>query len=431
MPATFLAMLKVLALVLFLFVVAVVAVLEYVDLPTPYPPGSSPINPGQFGTSMLVKMLKDYGLRVTYVSNWSYVRTSKAEGKVCILIVSPEYGYTYNEVENIVKILTTSGGVLVVADETTTSNSLLELLGVQVRIYGNRLLDEHYDFYPKAIFYVENREIALRLDKASEVHNCDTVIGIAESYEYLSETAKLKPAGCIEHLDDLVALVLGDGSPLTNQAQQLGGTYKELAKFIALTIRRYCGAGCRVFVEAGKYVSDKNLFLRLYDQRDEASLLVFLNEVLYYLRAVRSFLVRDPLEGLGEEVVAVFAILAVVAVSAKLGKRNTELAKTIESFTWRGRDDFSKIYSAICEVLTLLGCEPRPSEELVKCLERAGYKSKHSVELARFMRFSELVLDRRIFSYFPIWQAMINKALKHSEELLEVLEKNLLSGRYA
>lgn len=416
---------KSLLLAAFLFLVAVAAAMEYVDLPTPYPTGSSPINPGQFGTSMFVEMLRDYGFRVSYVSDWSYVRASSTGGRVCVLLISPEYSYTYDEVETIARVLKASGGILVIADETTVSNVLLAVLGAQARVYGNRLLDEYYGFYPRSIFYVEDREIALRLDKASEIRNCSTVVGVAEAYGYPSAVAELRPVGCIEHLGDLTVLTIGDGSLLTNQAQQLGGTYRELAKFVALTIRKHCGIECRVLVEAGKYLSNRNLFSTLAARDGGASYLVFLNDVLYHLKALKDALDNDPLEGLREETVAVSILLSMVAVSTKLGKGSTKLAKTLKGSIWRGREDFSKVYGAIVDVLASLGCEPHPNERLVRCLEKAGHEPRLSIGLVRFMKVSEFVLRRRIFSYIPIWQAMIGKALKHSEELLAVLERSL------
>ncbi|MEM2079859.1 MAG: hypothetical protein QW104_04160, partial [Nitrososphaerota archaeon] len=114
MQAVFLSASKAVTVAVLLSAIAVVALFEYIDLPTPYPTGSSPINPGQFGTSIFVEMLKGYGLRVSYVSNWSYVRFPRLKEKVCLLMISPEYGYTQSEVENIAKVLKSSGGVLVV-----------------------------------------------------------------------------------------------------------------------------------------------------------------------------------------------------------------------------------------------------------------------------------------------------------------------------
>lgn len=429
MQAVFLSASKAVTVAVLLSAIAVVALFEYIDLPTPYPTGSSPINPGQFGTSIFVEMLKGYGLRVSYVSNWSYVRFPRLKEKVCLLMISPEYGYTQSEVENIAKVLKSSGGVLVVADETTTTNSILELLDVQARVYGNRLLDEYYDFYPRAIFYIENSEVALRLDKASEIRNCSTVIGVAESHDYLTSTAELKPVACLEHVNNLVVLVLSDGSLLTNQALQLGGTYRELAKFVALTIRKWCGYDCVVLVEAGKYLSNRDLFLRLYSHSNEGSFLVFLNDVVYGLANVRNALERDPLEGLREEVVVAATFLVSVIISIRLGRGRVELTKTLKSFVWRGREDFRKVYSTIAEVLTLLGCEPRPSRELVRCLESVGYKPRYSIGLVRFMKLSEFLLNRKTLSYLPIWRIMIARALKYSEKLLEVLEEVFVSER--
>ncbi|MEM1622608.1 MAG: DUF4350 domain-containing protein [Sulfolobales archaeon] len=429
MQTVFLNALRTVAVTVLLLTIAMVALHEYVDLPTPYPAGSSPINPGQFGTSMFMELLKGYGLRVSYVSNWSYVRTPRPGERVCVLLISPEYGYTQSEVENIARVLKSSGGVLVVADETTIANSILEFLGVRARIHGNRLLDEHKDFYPRATFYLENREIVLRLDKASEILNCSSIIGVAESHDYLTSTAELKPVACLEHVNNVAVLILGDGSLLTNQALQLGGTYRELAKFLALEMRKWCGYDCVVLVEAGKYLSNRDLFSRLYSHGDESSFLVFLNNVIYSLTSVRNSLEKDPLEGLREEVAATATLLVTVVISVKLGSGRVELTKTLRSFVWRGREDFKRVYDTIAEILVLLGCDPHPGPGLARCLEKAGCEPRYSKALTRFMKFSKLFLNRKAFSFLPMWRIMISIALKHSEKLLKVLEESFTSER--
>lgn len=431
MPTILLSIAKASVLAAFLLLIAVTAVLEYVDMPTPYSPGSSPINPGLFGTSIFVETLRDYGMRVTYVSNWSYANTSITREKVCILVVSPEHDYAHEEVEILVRLLKNSEGVLVIADESTTSNILLEALGLRVKIRGNRLLDEYYNFYPRAVFEVEDVEIALRLDRASEIQNCSTVVGVAESYEYLSTVPELKPVGCVEQLGNLVVLVLGDGSPLSNQAQQLGGSYRELAKYVALVIRKYCGAGCRVLVEAGKYSSNKHLFSRLLDRSESSSFLVLLNDAIHYLNEFEKALKSDPLAGLSEEIAALSIFVAMITISAKLGKRSVELTVSLKGFTWKSREDFNKMYYTVLEILSLLGCDPNLHRDLSYCLENAGYDPKSSSGLVRFMKYSKLALSKGIFSYLPIWRFMVNIALKHSEELLRVLEKRFLREEHA
>ncbi len=421
-----LLLLKASALAALLLTIAAVAVLEYADLPTPYPTGSSPINPGHFGTSMLVEMLEGYGLRVGYVSDWSYVRT---EGeRVAVLIVSPELGYDHGEASIIARLLTSSGGVLVVADETTASNAVLELLGARARVLGNRLLDERYDLYPRSTFHLGALEIVLRLDKASEVGNCETVIGFAESYEYPSTEPELKPVGCVESLDSVTVLVLGDGSPLTNQAQQLGGAYRELAKFVALAIREKCGRECRVFMEAGKYASGESFFSSIHGER--ASFLELLNGVSYYLKSLESALATDPLEGVRGEAVALLVLVIVVTASARLSGERAP-AEPLKSLTWRGREDFSKVFEALTELLSLIGCETVPSDELVRCLERAGYSREFSAKLSRFVRFSTFALGRKTLSYMPIWRLMIRRALRYAEEMLELSEAKLLGEESA
>lgn len=430
MPAVVFKILVVSALAIFIFTVAIAAILEYVDIPTPYSPGSSPINPGQFGTSMFIEMLRDYGMRVVYISNWSYVGTQRFRERICILIVSPEYSYTDREANAIAELLANSGGILVVADETTTSNTILKNLGLRAEVYGNRLLDEYYDLYPRAVFHIGDRELALRLDKASEVHNCSNVVGVVESYELLATEVKLKPVGCLERVGSLAVLILGDGSLLTNQVQQLGGAYKELSKYVVLAIREHCGVDCVVLVEAGKYVSNRNLFLKLYTESKNARLFLLLNDVAHRLKSVEEFFEVRLLEGLEEETIFTLVLLAMTALSAKLG-RGVEIAEAIRNPTWKSREDFKKLYSAIIDVISLLGCESLIYSELIRCLEKAGYDFESSRKLARFIEFSNIILNQEFLRYIPVWRFMINSALRHSEKLLEVLEKSFLREEVA
>ncbi|MDW8011128.1 MAG: DUF4350 domain-containing protein [Sulfolobales archaeon] len=429
MPAVAVKALGALALAVLIPLVVLAAVLEYVDLPAHYSPGSSPINPGQFGTSAFVEMLRDYGMRIVYVSNWSYLRTQKFERGVCVLIVSPEYDYVSYEVESMARVLTSSGGVLVVADETPTSNTIFEYLGLRVRIYGNRLLDEYYDLHPRALFRVNDREIALRLDKASEILNCSTTIGVAESYEYSTREVKLKPVGCLERVGNVTSLILGDGSLLTNQVLELGGMYRELAKYVALTIRKYCGANCLVLVEAGKYVPNRDLFLKLYMRSENSEFFLLLNDAVHYLKSADNLFKIRLLEGLEEETVFVLVLIAITALYVKLGRR-AEPARS-GSYAWKSREDFKKLLDAMADTISLLGCGHFSSRELVLCLEKAGYEPDSSRKLAKFIEFSNFVLNREFFKYVPIWKFMVNSAIKHSEKLLEVLEKSLLGERAA
>jgi len=395
--------------------------------PVPYAAGSSPINPGRFGTSRFVQLLRGLGISVIYVSNWSTLDTAGAR-RVAVIIVSPELPYTSLEARRIAELLRDSGGgVLLVADEDANSNIVLEEVGATVRVSGRRLLDERGDFYPRAVFHVDGRSISVRLDKASELVNCSgTTLGYAESYAYPGATMELKAVACLEVVGGVAVLALSDGTLLTNQAMELGGSYADIVIAVAHEVSRYCGSGCVALVESGKYLSDRVLFERmLLDGRGGVTVEVYLNQVLYLIKSLQKVLASSP-SGLEEEFLALTLVLTVlVFVSAKVGLTSSGKASAYLAPTWRGAGDLAEIRKAILNILEISGC-PTEERELILCLESLGYSKPR--ELVRFLRRSERVLRSRLLSYTPIVPLLIRRAVRYSRELVDSLEKSLGTG---
>jgi hypothetical protein len=396
-------------------------------IPVPYAAGSSPINPGKFGTSRFVQILRELGMDVTYVSNWSTLDIAGVRG-VVVVIVSPEIPYTDREARRIAELLRNSErGVLLVADEDVNSNRILEEVGTAVRVSGRRLLDEYGDLHPRAIFYVGGRSIGVRLDKASELVNCNGItVGYAESYTYPRVAMELKSVACLEVVGGITVLALSDGTLLTNQVIVLGGSYADLATAVAREVSRHCGSGCVALVESGKYLSDRALFERmLLEGRDRESVEVYLNQVLYSIKFLLEILVSNP-SGLEEEFLALILTLTVlVFISVKVGLTGSKEVTTRTTPMWRGAGDLAKIRKAILDILEISGC-PTEERELIPCLEGLGYSK--SRELAKFLRRSEAVLRSRLLSSTPIVPLLIRKAVKYSRELVDFLEKSLGTG---
>jgi len=394
-----------------------------ITIPVPYAAGSSPINPGRFGTSQFVRMLRILGVDVVYVSNWSTLELAGTH-RVAVIIISPETPYTADEAKTIARLLKSFGGVVLVADEDTGSNRVLEELGASVRISGRKLLDERRDLYPRAVFYIGDRIISIRLDKASEVINCSGVtLGYAESYTYSGVAMELEAVGCLEIVENVAVLALGDGTLLTNQAINLGGSYADLAATIAREVSKYCGNMCIALVESGKYLTDRALFERmLLKEDDKVPVEVYLNRVLYLISLLRDLLVGGP-TGLEEELLALALLLVVlIFVSVKVGLTVPERTVAAATPLWKSAGDLAKIRKAILDVIELSGC-PTDEPELARCLESLGYSKPK--ELIKFLRGSEIILRSRLLSYTPIVPLLIRRAVRYSRELVELLERSL------
>lgn len=427
-----LRVLSIALLALLVFIVFSTAILEYVDLPSPYSPGSSPINPGRFGLSRFVELLRSYGMRVVYVSNWSYLERVKSGGRVCVVLTSPEYGYEIREAVAIAKLLNSSGGLLIVADESVSSNTVLEVLGSKVRISGKHILDEYYEPYPRAIFTIEQSRVALRLDKASDLSGCDEVIGYAEAYSPESSVPELKPVGCVERLGSITLVVIGDGSILANQALELGGSYSELMKLLVLLIRRYCSSNCLIYVESGKYRSDPTLYKSLLHTSNTSTYLTLLNDFVYYMKNLEKTLEsykNDPLLGLREELSALAIVIMVLVLLTRF-EGGKELWEGSSVIAWKSREDFRRVYETIIRAVEIVGCPTGLGEDTVTCLERAGLDRKDATALVKFLRRSSFILGREIFLFAPIWRLMTLRLLKSAEKLMPVLERSVVGVDY-
>jgi len=135
--------------------------------------GASPLNDGSIGTMDLALALRGAGYRVVFIYNLTqYVeRAQRAQtpdlsevyryadideippSRRCLFItISPEIPYTVWEAAVIVSNLVHKCGEvsILVADERTTSNTLLSVLGSNLRLDGAVLLSDKGDPYPEA-----------------------------------------------------------------------------------------------------------------------------------------------------------------------------------------------------------------------------------------------------------------------------------------
>jgi len=127
------------ALIALLIAVGLLALVEKGPAAPGIPIGASPLNPMALGTSHLVDLAaRNYSTLVAY----SFRELGNVDGGLCVYFtISPELPYTVKEAKTVISILRERCSKLkvFVADESTYSNPLLQVLNSSIRIDGNRI----------------------------------------------------------------------------------------------------------------------------------------------------------------------------------------------------------------------------------------------------------------------------------------------------
>ena len=205
-------------------------------LPPLYLTGAAPTNPTVEGTLWLSTYLRQKGVQVLYVYNWSSAQQVllgyRAE-KLIIFSIAPEKPYTPSDIAIIQRLIRAYQKVVIIAaDESTTINSLLVGLGSPVVISPTPLYntvvekDEETAYVLPAILRINNKTFHLLVNLAAPIVIVNMtaanttwktiVLGIAEKdakgIAIAAETRK--KIGTTE----LVIYVIGDSFPFTNLA---------------------------------------------------------------------------------------------------------------------------------------------------------------------------------------------------------------------
>ncbi|ADV64660.1 hypothetical protein [Desulfurococcus mucosus] len=262
--------------------IGLVALVEKGPVAPGLPQGASPLNPLSLGTMRLLKELEArYPVRVAS----SLQDLDGISGAKCIyIVVSPEKPFTSSEAGYIIKALKERCGSasVLVADESTYSNPLLEALNTSIRITGGRIYVERhvngstaYTPYPSARLSTGGDTYELILDKASNIVGRGVLRGyVAEpclialpgaggftcngstglQLGEMVEAGQVSPVVALEDSGSPIPVyVIGDGSIFLNQVVASGNGTEYKAYALNLVSHLCGGSGCTVVFDNMHY----------------------------------------------------------------------------------------------------------------------------------------------------------------------------------
>lgn len=214
------------------------------ELAARQPSGASPLNAGPEGTSDLVRALAGSGFNVSVVRSWS---SELKRLKPCLIVaVSPELPYSEVELEAI-RELVSSGANILVADEGTNSNEILEHLGIPVRVSGRILL-----VGGEAIFSATAKVDGVELNVTYAFSSSLVLLGVAgRDIELISSIGDSVLA--VEYsAGNYKAVVVSDGTVFTNALLNPQNVLNHNYVFSYYIARKLCPRGV-ILIEGSKY----------------------------------------------------------------------------------------------------------------------------------------------------------------------------------
>ena len=421
---------------------------------------ASTTNPGSLGTMYLTMLLREkYSVSAIFNLNNSFIQYSE----VCVyVIISPSKAYSYEEGRYIADMLSKSCRrySLLVADERTTSNSVLAAVGSSIRVVGDIVYDERGGFYPRALIFAGNKSFDLVLDIASRVEG-----GTPAGYTYrVTDATVLATANVIaayERLGENIVYVIGDGSIFLNQVVTSNiTTYREFVLSLFDYLCFYNSKCFIVFDDSHRLGEDifklsKNDIVR-YASLSPFYLVYLVSMIIARLlhpstwfpplveilnRLASSVLASTPYQPL---VLLILVLVVYVVVSKRFPREpDARLAEQVEREYFVTAEirhavlggkvkltkrDFVNLYTIVDSVLrdtrgVGLG-DPRAAEVLRNVLGNAA---------AKFVRdMNRLYLKALGKSFLPIvisWNRVTRKKIYECEEVLKALGTTLLAEK--
>lgn len=208
------------------------------------PSGASPFNSGPEGTSGLVNILRNLGYEVRVVTSWT---KSLLDLSPClVVIVSPEVPYVEEEVEAI-KTIVSRGANIIVADESTLSNKVLESLGIPVKITGSPVTFNGSSVFPVKTV-LDGWELKVVYAYASSLEILPMYEG---TLNILASVGEDIMAVLYEGIN-LRAVVISDGTVMTNALLNPANPLNYNYVFISNLVRIMCPKGI-ILIEGSKY----------------------------------------------------------------------------------------------------------------------------------------------------------------------------------
>ncbi len=453
-------------------IIAVLVLIALIALVAKGPPaiylytGPTPLNQAALGTSQLVILLRhEYPLTIPVESLEDLARY--ARGEHCLfIVVSPQVEISRSDAHAIVSYLRNCKHyALLIADESRYSNNLIEAFGAHTLVEGSIVLNASSKSpYPYAVFNLRGEVIEVRLDIASSLSTCPTLLGYVSNalILYPNKPPTLSRRACIatyEKRGSGTIIVVGDGSLFLNQVltSSSGSKYREL---ILKLVSMLCNndRACRIFVDAIHYKAIspievlRNPSIAKYVDPFSLvpALIAYVVHPATWLPPALELANRFVTFVFSNYATAALAALIAILISYAVAKRllgsgrdvrlmpqleygsvfSTELHDAIA----RGRyaftkEDFVNLYSLVDEALrSVLGIslsDPQCVDILAKYIgsERARrFVSTMNSYLAkaRGERFLPLVLS---------WNRVVKRMLRESEEVLNALGSSIAERR--
>ena len=441
-----------------------IAIIALMEKGPPYPymfRGASPANVGILGTYGFLQQLKQRYPATIAVFSIENLHIPKNVDHCLYISISPELEYSANDVRKIVaELLKCRRPALLIADETTISNTLIKAVGSSIRILGYIVLDpDDYRPYPRALFVIDNVRANLTLDIASAVQGGDKVLGM------VLKALLYTPRGIVEAVNVSIAVyeevervrivVLGDGSIFLNQVLS-SSVGREYLRILITLVDTLCenDRNCFIVVDGSRYrgISVVEVLRNPYAIDPHELVLASLLLIATLLHPSTWFppLVR-ALNSIVNQILmvreaATILTLLLIAISyrfARVGlyhERDTKLREQqeievfftadIRNAIIRGRyrldeNDFLRLYEIVDTVLKSVTGYGLEDPQLVDVLSRSVDRSRVVQYVDRMNRLRRKVVDRRFLPIVISWHRTTLKMVRESEYILRAVGTSL------
>lgn len=417
--------------------------------------GASPFNTGPIGTLKLVEMIRARYPNTYVIASLKEVSNILRGGEKCLyMVISPEIGYNSSDASTVLNGLKEcKNASILIADESTYSNSLLEKLGSSIRIAGDIIVNNLNGPYVYAYITLPSNSLGyrsyyLRLDIASKLL-LSSGNALVRGY---AETGDVVAAEEVDKLG-IHIFVVGDGSIFLNQVLESNiSVYKDFATAL---IDSLCGfdKNCRIVVDGSRYpgASPEKLYGIAYMYSDPIALAAsFIARLLHpstWLPPAIEFS-NDVFRSISTVYITFISVSLAMATAIYLFLRRRipfvadhrlEEQREIESFATgdvreailRGKirlakQDFITLFSLVNTVTQTIYGFGLCDERLLSVVPRKETIEKY---LNKMCRLYEKALGRGFLPIVLSWNRTTMRMIRESEEFLSMLGQSISSEK--
>lgn len=233
-----------------ILIVLIIQIFEYQGYDTSYS-GASPLNTDWDGTSEFLNVIYFNTFNVSIVTNWIDLLIAKDVSNCrnkLFVVISPEKSYTYLDIIIIKHIFKENFSILI-ADEGSYSNSILEVLDIPVSIDGLNFININNDYIINGTISMNDKEFQIWFAYVSplKIYNYDVCKPLAFVSNYT--------VGVECDIDrNISAMIFGDGSIFINSVLHERSIYNPYRQVVVEIIRKLLmNKHICVFIDASKY----------------------------------------------------------------------------------------------------------------------------------------------------------------------------------